>query len=75
MSFYNLLTMLSGLWLCRVLGKRTDLIRGPAREACPLVGDFIAGNQFYYMATYYMYFLFLTYEVKCGAAALDIANQ
>ena len=27
------------------------------------------------MATYYMYFPFLTCEVKCGAAALDIADR
>ncbi|KAI9676667.1 MAG: hypothetical protein M1829_002985 [Trizodia sp. TS-e1964] len=29
----------------------------------------------YYMATYYMYLPFLTCEVKCGAAALDIADR
>jgi hypothetical protein len=28
-----------------------------------------------YLATYYMYFPFLTCEVKCGAAALDIADR
>lgn len=27
------------------------------------------------MSTYYMYFPFLTCEVKCGAAALDIADR
>jgi hypothetical protein len=27
------------------------------------------------MATYHMYFPFLTCKVKCGAAALDIANR
>ena len=27
------------------------------------------------MATYYIYFPFLMCEVKCGAAALDIANR
>ncbi|WPH02473.1 Hypothetical protein R9X50_00533700 [Acrodontium crateriforme] len=27
------------------------------------------------MATYYMYFPFLTWEVKCGSAALDIADR
>ncbi len=27
------------------------------------------------MATYYMYFPFLTCEVKCGAVALDIADR
>ncbi len=29
----------------------------------------------YFMAMYYMYFLFLTCEVKCGAVALDIADR
>ncbi|KAI9778935.1 MAG: hypothetical protein M1816_003800 [Peltula sp. TS41687] len=29
----------------------------------------------YFMATYYMYFPFFTCEVKCGAAALDIADR
>ncbi|KAH8706142.1 hypothetical protein GQ44DRAFT_629706 [Phaeosphaeriaceae sp. PMI808] len=33
----------------------------------PFVGDFIAGDQSYLMATYYMYFPFLT----CGTADLD----
>ncbi|KAF2123827.1 hypothetical protein P153DRAFT_401720 [Dothidotthia symphoricarpi CBS 119687] len=41
----------------------------------PFIGDFIAGAQSYFMATYYMYFPFLTCEVKCGAAALDIADR
>jgi hypothetical protein len=27
------------------------------------------------MATYYIYYPFLTCEVKCGAAALDIADR
>jgi hypothetical protein len=27
------------------------------------------------MATYYIYFPFITYEVKCGAAALNIADR
>ena len=41
----------------------------------PFIGDFIAGDQSYFMATYYMYFPFLTCEVKCGAAGLDIADR
>jgi hypothetical protein len=28
----------------------------------------------FFIATYYIYFPFLTYEVKCGAAALNIAD-
>ena len=39
----------------------------------PVVGDFM--DQSYFMATYYMYFPFLTCEVKCGAASLDLADR
>ncbi|KAK9360701.1 hypothetical protein V1504DRAFT_468987 [Lipomyces starkeyi] len=41
----------------------------------PFLGDFIAGDQSFFMGTYYMYFPFLTCEVKCGAAALDVADR
>ncbi|KAH7129635.1 hypothetical protein B0J13DRAFT_140164 [Dactylonectria estremocensis] len=41
----------------------------------PFIGDFITGDQSFFMATYQMYFPFLTCEVKCGAAALDIADR
>ncbi|KAM7183515.1 hypothetical protein V8F33_013529 [Rhypophila sp. PSN 637] len=41
----------------------------------PFIGDFITGDQSLFMATYYMYFPFLTCEVECGAAALDIADR
>ncbi|TPX10699.1 uncharacterized protein E0L32_008268 [Thyridium curvatum] len=41
----------------------------------PFIGDFITGDQSLFMATYYMYFPFLTCEVKCGAAALDTADR
>lgn len=40
----------------------------------PFIGDFIAGDRSLFMATYYMYFPFLSCEVKCGAAALDVAD-
>lgn len=39
----------------------------------PFVGG-VNDNSFF-MATYYMYFPFLTCEVKCGAVALDIADR
>ncbi|KAH7378852.1 hypothetical protein BKA64DRAFT_559695, partial [Cadophora sp. MPI-SDFR-AT-0126] len=39
----------------------------------PFVGDLTDTS--FFMATYYMYFPFLTCEVKCGAAALDIADR
>ena len=41
----------------------------------PYIGDFIAGDHSLLMATYNMYLPFLTCEVKCGAAALDIADR
>ncbi|KAI5925586.1 hypothetical protein F4810DRAFT_659194 [Camillea tinctor] len=41
----------------------------------PFIGNFIAGDLSYFMATYYMYFPFLTSEVKCGSEALDIADR
>lgn len=39
------------------------------------IGDSIAGDQSFFMATSYMYFPFLTCEVKCGAEALDVADR
>ncbi|KAI0147791.1 hypothetical protein GGR57DRAFT_475859 [Xylariaceae sp. FL1272] len=41
----------------------------------PFVGDFIAGDLSFFMATYYMYFPFLASEVKSGDAALDVADR
>ncbi|KAK0895149.1 hypothetical protein LTR91_023414 [Friedmanniomyces endolithicus] len=39
----------------------------------PIIGDF--NEQSYFMATWYMYFPFLTCEVKCGPAALGVADR
>ena len=43
----------------------------------PLVGDVLSRSKFttLFMATTRMYFPFLTCEVKCGAAALDVADR
>ncbi|GAP91523.1 hypothetical protein SAMD00023353_3101350 [Rosellinia necatrix] len=41
----------------------------------PFIGDFIAGDLSFFMATYYMHFPFLACEVKCGAEALDVADR
>ena len=41
----------------------------------PFVGEIGSKVQTYFMATTRMYFPFLTCEVKCGAAALDIADR
>ncbi|GAP91804.1 putative unnamed protein product [Rosellinia necatrix] len=40
----------------------------------PFIGDFIAGDQSLFMATYYMYFPFLTCEVEYGVG-LDVADR
>ena len=39
----------------------------------PFVGELT--DHSFFMATYYLYFPFLTCEVKCGAAALDVADR
>lgn len=39
----------------------------------PFVGNLMDSS--FFMATYYIYFPFLTCEVKCGAAALDVADR
>jgi hypothetical protein len=41
----------------------------------PFIGEFLGGDLSFFMATYYMYFPFLICEVKCGAAALDVADR
>ncbi len=41
----------------------------------PFIGDFLAGDLSFFMGTYYMYFPFLSCEVKCGAAAIDVADR
>ena len=55
--------------------KREVFTKDQLNKLAPFIGDFIAGDQSFFMATYYMYFPFLTCEVKCGAAALDIADR
>ena len=41
----------------------------------PFISDFIASDQSFFMATYYIYLPFLTCKVKCSAAALNIADR
>ena len=54
--------------------KRTAFIEVQLAKIKPIIGN-IAKDVSFFMATYYIYFLFLTCEVKCGAAALDIADR
>lgn len=41
----------------------------------PFMGDFLGGHVSFFMATYLMYFPFLTCEVKCGTSPLDVADR
>ncbi|EGR52979.1 uncharacterized protein TRIREDRAFT_29115, partial [Trichoderma reesei QM6a] len=55
--------------------KRDAFTKDQLDKLSPFIGDLITGDQSLFMATYYMYFPFLTCEVKCGAAGLDIADR
>ncbi|KAM3496778.1 hypothetical protein MY10362_009851 [Beauveria mimosiformis] len=55
--------------------RREAFTEGQLTKLSPFIGDFIRGDLSFFMATYYMYFPFLACEVKCGAAALDIADR
>jgi hypothetical protein len=53
--------------------RRTAFTEDQLKKLSPFVGSL--SEKSYFMGTYYMYFPFLTCEVKCGAAALDIADR
>ena len=53
--------------------RRESFTNDHLKKIEPFVGSLY--NVSYFMATYYMYFPFLTCEAKCGAAALDIADR
>lgn len=55
--------------------RRRAFTKDQINKLSPLIGDFINGDQSFFMATPYMYFPFLTCEVKCGAGSLDIADR
>lgn len=55
--------------------KREAFTEDQLNKISPIVGDWIFGDQSFFMATYYMLFPFLTNEVKCGAQALDVADR
>ena len=56
--------------------RREAFTEDQLKRLTPFVGEITdPRNESYFMATYYMYFPFLTCEVKCGAAALDIADR
>ncbi|KAI4168092.1 MAG: hypothetical protein LQ343_006663 [Gyalolechia ehrenbergii] len=45
------------------------------KKLAPFIGEFLFSDQSFFMATYYMYFPFLTSEVKCGASAIEVADR
>ncbi|KAK3398746.1 hypothetical protein B0T20DRAFT_411910 [Sordaria brevicollis] len=70
--------------LTGIIRPQPDYSAGFGREAFtkeqmdklgPFIGDSLPGDQSFFMATYYMYFPFLTCEAKCGSAALEIADR
>ncbi len=55
--------------------KREAFTDDQLSKLSPFIGDWISGDLSFFMATYLMYFPFLTCEVKCGAAAIDTADR
>jgi hypothetical protein len=53
--------------------RRTAFTEDQLKKLLLFVGGLLEKS--YFIATYYMYLPFLTCEVKCGAAALDIADR
>ncbi|KXL42193.1 MAG: hypothetical protein FE78DRAFT_154934, partial [Acidomyces sp. 'richmondensis'] len=53
--------------------KRTAFTEDQLSKIKLILGDIM--DMSFFMATYYMYFPFLTCEVKCGATALDVADR
>lgn len=54
---------------------RSAFTNNQVEKLTPFVGEVTDTFTSYFMATWQMYFPFLTCEVKCGAAALDIADR
>lgn len=54
--------------------KREAFSDDQLHKLSPFIGEFLFGDQSFFMATYHMYFPFLACEVECGAAGLDIAD-
>lgn len=53
--------------------RRSAFSKNQLTKLQPFLGD--PSSFSYFMGTYYMHFPFFTYEVKCGLAGLDIADQ
>ncbi|KAH8746537.1 hypothetical protein F5883DRAFT_700582 [Diaporthe sp. PMI_573] len=55
--------------------RREAFTAAQLEKLSPFIGDFLGADQSFFMATYLIYFPFLTCEVKCGAAPLEIADR
>jgi hypothetical protein len=54
---------------------RSAFINDQLKKLMPFVGEVADTFTSIFIATWQMYFPFLIYKVKCGAAALDIADR
>lgn len=52
---------------------RTAFTEDQLNKIQPYIGGYLEVS--FFLSTYYMYFPFLTCEVKCGAVALDVADR
>ncbi|KAL9591536.1 MAG: hypothetical protein Q9179_007626, partial [Wetmoreana sp. 5 TL-2023] len=55
--------------------RRDTFTKDQLEKLSPYIGNFIDGDHSLFMGMYNMYFPFFTCEVKCGSAALDIADR
>jgi hypothetical protein len=55
--------------------RRSAFTAEQVEKLSPFIGNFLAGDQSFFMATYLVYFPFMSCEVKCGVAALDTADR
>ncbi|KAH6628840.1 hypothetical protein F5144DRAFT_594758 [Chaetomium tenue] len=55
--------------------KRDAFTEDQLAKLSPFIGDFIAGDKSFFMATYYMYFPFLTCEMKGVTAGFGVTGR
>ena len=55
--------------------KRKTFINEQLDKFTSFIDNFIFDDQSYFMITYYMYFSFLTCEMKCDATTFDVADR
>ncbi|EQK97829.1 hypothetical protein OCS_06458 [Ophiocordyceps sinensis CO18] len=55
--------------------RREAFTKDQLAKLAPFLGNFLSGDQSFFMGTFYQYFPFLSSEVKCGGAGLDVADR